>query len=95
MEKNVGQGARIRADKFHQRTAGIKILLNAGVIKKAKVLDAETEGFSIAFEAEGHEHDIKLMHGKNPAIKQFKTIEAAIQFCRRELNMRGGIEVLA
>jgi hypothetical protein len=95
MENLAEQGAKIRADKYHQRTAGVKILLGAGVIKKAKVLDGISDGFSVAFEAAGYEKDIALMHGKKPEIKHFKTIEAAIQFCRRELDMRGGIEVLA
>lgn len=85
----------IRANKFNQRTAGIKILIDAQVIKKAKVIDAEKEGFNVVLEAVGYEQDINLMHAKKPEIKQFKTIEAAIQFCRRELSLRGGIEVLA
>jgi len=85
----------MRADKYHQRTSGIKTLVAAGVIKKAKVLDAESSGFTLEFEAVGHEQDIKIMHARNPEIKVFKTIEASIQFCRRELGLRGGIEVLA
>lgn len=93
--ESLAEGVNIRADKYHQRTAGIKILLSAGVIKKAKVLDGINDGFSVAFEAADYEKHIALMHAKKPEIKKFKTIEAAIQFCRRELDMRGGIEVLA
>lgn len=85
----------IRVDKHHQRTAGIKILIAAGVIKKAKVLDAEETGFTVMLEAGEYERDIMLMHGKRHEIKVFKSIEAAITFCRRELGLRGGIEVLA
>ncbi len=35
MEILAEQGSKIRVDKYHQRTAGAKILIVAGVIKKA------------------------------------------------------------
>ncbi len=89
------QGSPLRVNKYLQRTAGIKVLINAGVITKAKIVDAIGSGFTLIFEAVGHEKDIELLHGRRAEIKTFKNIETAIQYCRRDLGLRGGIEVLA
>lgn len=85
----------LRVSKFLQKPIGIKILLESGVIKRARVIDGETEGFMLEFEADGYEENIKLLHAKKPIYRIFKSIEGAIQFCRAELGMRGSIEVLA
>jgi hypothetical protein len=87
--------AVVKVNRYNQRTAGIKILIGAKVIKKAKVIDADSQGFSIVFEAEEHEKDIMLMHARRAEVRVFTGIEVAINYCRRELGMRGGIEVLA
>jgi hypothetical protein len=95
MDELSEKGSALRVNRYTQRTSGIKTLLSAGVIVKAKVVDAPESGFTLVFEAVNHEKDIILLHARRSEIKVFKNIETAIQYCRRDLEMRGGIEVLA
>jgi hypothetical protein len=87
--------AVMRVDKYHQKPAGLKVLSDAKAIIKAKILDAESSGFTLAFECVNYDRDVILLNARKPEIRTFTTLEAAVSFCRRELNLKGGIEVLA
>lgn len=86
---------KIRVDKHHQKPAGLKVLADAKAIVKAKILDAELGGFMLVFECVNYDQDVVLLNARKPEIRTFNSLEASVSFCRRELGLMGGIEVLA